>query len=303
MSLILTLVASQSYCPLETRHLAETLRLLTMYHIQPTCAPVWLDHAQAADIGISHPPHAQAIEHLRDFLDRCYIDVFVVPVEGRRKKLLLADMDSTIIQGETIDHLAEHAGVKDQIAAITKSAMEGQIDFASALRERVALLKGLPVGALQKTSDSMMITPGAWQLVRTMQKNGAESILVSGGFTFFTQAVADRVGFNHHHGNVLKISHNRLEGLVENPILDQSSKLDLLHFHAQRLKIKPQDVLAIGDGANDIPMLKAAGLGIGFRPKEVVAKEIGNVIIHGNLSAALFAQGFTAGHLNPEQKS
>ncbi|MCK6417862.1 MAG: phosphoserine phosphatase SerB [Alphaproteobacteria bacterium] len=293
MSLVLTLVASTTHQPLTNRHIGEVQRLLGLYQIQPTCAPVWLAPQQAVDLGISAKPDGKAITHLREFLDRFAIDVFVVPIENRRKKLLLADMDSTIVQGETLDALAAYGGVQEQVAAITKRVMEGEVDFADALRERVHLLKGLDVGSLQKTADALQINPGALQLVKTMRKNGAACILISGGFTFFTQVVAERLGFTYHYGNVLKITENRLEGAVEEPILDQSSKLELLLKNMHEYKLKPADVLAIGDGANDIPMLKAAGLGIGYHPKSVVAEAVPNVILHGNLTAVLFAQGYT----------
>lgn len=293
MSLVLTLVASSTHQPLTQRHIGEVIRLLGLYKIQPTCMPVWLAPQQAVDIGISGKPDAKGIAHMREFLDRFAIDVFVVPIENRRKKLLFADMDSTIVRGETLDELAAHAGVQEQVAAITQSAMEGMIDFSAALRERVRLLQGLSVGALQKTADAMQIAPGAWELVKTMRKNGASCILCSGGFTFFTQVVAERLGFTYHYGNVLKITENRLEGAVEEPILDKTAKLDLMLQNITQLKLKPADVLAIGDGANDIPMLKAAGLGIGFHPKAVVAEAVDNVILHGNLGSALFAQGYT----------
>lgn len=221
------------------------------------------------------------------------IDVFLTKAAGRRKKLLIADMDSTIVTGETLDDLAEFAGIKDQIAAITTRAMEGEIDFHDALRERVALLKGLDIAALDKTLADIQLSPGAETFVQTMAMHGAHCVLVSGGFTFFTGNIAEKAGFHAHHGNVLDIDGDVLAGTVSDPILDKDSKVHFLKKYVQDQNISEENVLAIGDGANDIPMLQTAGLGIGYHPKHAVQEKISNLIIHGDLTAALYAQGYS----------
>ncbi|MGB4057147.1 MAG: phosphoserine phosphatase SerB [Alphaproteobacteria bacterium] len=296
MSHIVTLVSSSPQKPVGSRHIDEAIRIMDRYNIVPTCAPVWLTPGKAVDLGISEKPGGALIMHLRDMLSATEIDVFFTDPDRRRKKLLLADMDSTIINGETLDELAEFAGLKEKISAITALAMEGKLDFNSALRERVSLLKDLPVEALGKTLERMSSNPGAEIFIKTMKKSGATCVLVSGGFTFFTEAVAQQTGFDHHHGNTLEIENGKLTGKVLGSILDKFAKHDFLKSYTRDLKIKPEDTLTIGDGANDIPMLKAAGLGIGYKPKETVKNEINNLIIYGDLTAALYAQGFTEAH-------
>ncbi|MCB1720987.1 MAG: phosphoserine phosphatase SerB [Alphaproteobacteria bacterium] len=293
MSTVLTLVASDPRRPLCDGHTREVIKILGAYNVQPTCQPIWIKPKKVAEIGVSDNTSSALFMHLRDFLEKDAIDVFITPIENRRKKLVLADMDSTIVRGETLDDLAEHAGIKDQIAEITARAMNGELDFHAALNERVGLLKGLETTALDKTLSAMTINPGAQTLIQTMRKNGAHCVLVSGGFTFFTGAVAKQVGFHSHHGNVLEIEDGALTGKVKPPILDKHAKVECLRTYMDRFNLKPKDCLTIGDGANDIPMLKTAGLGIGYKPKPAVANQIDNLIIHGDLSAALYAQGFT----------
>lgn len=229
---------------------------------------------------------------LREFLADSQIDIFITPIKNRRKKVMLADMDSTIVTGETLDDLAEHAGIKDQVAEITARAMNGELDFHAAIEKRVRLLKGLPQAALEKTLENMTYSPGAASLVKTLREGGAHCVLVSGGFTFFTGAVARELGFINHHGNELDIADDVLTGHVKKPILDKDSKVQFLRQYADLYNLSLEHCMAIGDGANDIPMLKAAGLGIGYKPKEAVAKEIENLIIYGDLSAALYVQGY-----------
>lgn len=200
-------------------------------------------------------------------------------------------MDSTIIAEETLDELAAFAGIKDKIAAITTRAMNGELDFEAALRERVALLKGLPETALQETLDKMVVNPGAQTFIQTMRDSGATCVLVSGGFTFFTSRVANAVGFHSNHGNTLEIENGVLKGTVGLPILDKFAKLSFLKDYAGKLGIGLDETLTIGDGANDLPMLKAAGLGIGYYPKKAVADEVNSVIQFGDFTAALYAQG------------
>lgn len=223
-----------------------------------------------------------------------HVDVFHVPADHRRKKLLLADMDATIVVGETLDELAARWGVEDKIAAITAAAMRGEVDFKQALEQRVAMLAGLPETALADTLAAMTLHRGAETLVQVMRFFGAVCYLVSGGFTFFTSAIADRCGFHGHHGNVLDIVAGRLTGRVLPPILDKDAKRMFLTSYAKQARIGLENTMAVGDGANDIPMLQAAGVGVGFQPKPKVADVIPNQIIHTDLTSLLYIQGYTA---------
>jgi phosphoserine phosphatase len=224
------------------------------------------------------------------------VDWALVPVAARRKRLLVADMDSTIIDVECLDELADFAGIKAEIAAITERAMRGELEFEPALRERVSKLKGLAVDALQKTYDERVrLSPGARTLVRTMAAHGARCILVSGGFTFFTSRVAEAAGFHAHRANVLLDDGAKLTGAVKEPILGRAAKLEALREEAQALGLPPAEALAIGDGANDLDMIKAAGIGIAYRAKPLVAAEAGARIDHTSLETALFFQGYARG--------
>ncbi len=292
MTHILTLVASNGNPDIAKTHFREIEDILGFYNMETTARPLWLHKSRAADLGISAKPQGALMLHLRDFLARDKIDVFAMPVENRRKKLLVADMDSTIIEEETLDELAAYAGLKDEIAAITQEAMEGRLDFAQALHKRVGLLKGLEAAKLAETLENMALSPGAESLVRTMGKHGATCVLVSGGFTFFANAIAERTGFHHNHGNTLGIAEDKLTGTVEPPILDKHAKVSFLNKYTTDLGLSENDSFAIGDGANDIPMLKAAGMGVGYRPKPAVAAEVHNIIVYGDLTAALYAQGY-----------
>ncbi len=294
MSTVLTLVASKREFPIDEEVIKGVIKILGFYNIMPTCQPVWLKKSMAADIGLSDSGDRRLISHLHEYLENKKIDVFVMPIEKRRKKLLIADMDSTIVAGETLDDLAEHAGLKDKISEITTRAMNGELDFHEAIKERVGLLKGLEVSAIQETLDKMETNPGAYTFIKTLKMNGTACILVSGGFTAFTEVVAKNLGFTNHHGNVLMIEHGKLTGKVQMPIQDKDSKVQFLRFYAEKYKLKLEDCMAIGDGANDLPMLQKAGLGIGYKPKPTVAEKIDNVILHGDLTAALYAQGYIA---------
>jgi phosphoserine phosphatase len=253
--------------------------------------PTVLSPGEAADIPLSVP-----LDHvaLRAALEEKPVDAIVTKARGRRKALLIADMDSTIITGETLDELAGFAGIGEKIAAITKRAMNGELDFKAALRERVAMLKGLDVGALEKTWQQIRLTAGARELVATMRSKGALTALVSGGFTFFTAKVAAELHFDVHRSNVLLDDGAVLTGKVAEPILDRDSKLVVLNELAAQRGIKLHATLAVGDGANDLDMLKAAGLGVAFHAKPIVAKEARAKIDYCNLRALLFAQGYPA---------
>ncbi|MCK5284048.1 MAG: phosphoserine phosphatase SerB [Alphaproteobacteria bacterium] len=292
MSYVLTFVSSDISKPISNKHVVKINEMMMSYDIQQTCEPVWLAQDKAVDIGILNKPEKEFLKILRQEFYSNATDIFINIVKGRRKKLLLADMDSTIVDSETLDELAEFAGLKEQISAITAQAMEGQLDFHDALRKRISLLKDLPVSALEKTLSATKINLGAKELVKTMSAHNATCVLVSGGFTFFTKNIAAQVGFHINYGNTLDIRNDVLTGQVIEPILDKHSKVDFLRKHVEMLGITNQDCMSIGDGANDLPMLELAGLGVGYKPKEVVKQTIDNLIIHGDLSAALYAQGY-----------
>lgn len=221
------------------------------------------------------------------------VDYAIVPVAHRRKRLLIADMDSTIIAQECLDEVADAVGIKPQVAAITARAMRGELDFAEALRERISLLRGLPETALAEVLEQRItLNPGARELVATMRSHGAFTILVSGGFTFFTGAVAARSGFNMHRGNTLEFSGGKLTGVAE-PILGRETKRETLIAQAEALGVALADTLAVGDGANDLAMLEAAGLGVAYHAKPVVAARADVCIRHCDLRALLYVQGYS----------
>ena len=222
-------------------------------------------------------------------------DVCVQPAEGRRKGLLVADMDSTIIGCECIDELADMVGLKTRVAVITERAMRGEIDFPGALRERVAMLEGLPLPDLQRCYDERVrLNPGARTLVRTMAAHGAVCFLVSGGFTFFTTRVAEAAGFSAHRANVLLDDGARLTGQVQAPILGREAKLAALQEEAALAGLDLSRTLAVGDGANDLMMIQAAGLGVAYRAKPVVSAQAGARVDHADLTALLYFQGYRA---------
>jgi phosphoserine phosphatase len=223
------------------------------------------------------------------------IDVCVQPWEGRRKRLFVADMDSTIIGCECLDELADFAGLKEPVSAITERAMRGEIAFEGALRERVAMLKGLSVTALEQAyAQRVRLNPGARTLVRTMAANGARCVLVSGGFTFFTSRVAEAAGFHANRANTLIEDGGALSGAVGEPILGREAKLAALLEEAKALGITPASAIAIGDGANDLAMIEAAGLGVAYRAKPVVAAQAHCAVDHADLTAVLYFQGYKA---------
>ena len=231
---------------------------------------------------------------LRDIAGDEAIDVVVQRQDGRRKKLLIADMDSTMIGQECIDELADYAGVKDRVAEITERAMRGEISFVPALRERVALLKGLQASIIEKViAERIHLTPGACTLIGTMKANGAYTSLVSGGFTAFTSNLAAQTGFDEQHANTLLVdAAGNLTGGVADPILGREAKLETLNALRQRLHLQREDTLAVGDGANDLPMIQAAGLGIAYHGKPALREAAAACIDHGDLTALLYAQGY-----------
>jgi phosphoserine phosphatase len=261
----------------------------------------WLAAGAAVDIVFADPPPGapaaalrKLMQQLRKVVDAAAVDVIVQPEHGRRKKLLVADMDSTMIGQECIDELADYAGVKDRVAAITERAMRGEIAFAPALRERVALLQGLPVATIdQVIAERIRPNPGAATLIRTMRANGAYTCVVTGGFTAFMAPLAKAIGFDEYHANTLLTdSAGRLTGQVAEPVLGRDAKRDTLLRLAERLRLQPEQTLAVGDGANDIPMIEAAGLGVAFHGKPALREVAAACIDHGDLTALLYAQGY-----------
>jgi phosphoserine phosphatase len=223
------------------------------------------------------------------------LDLAVVPAAGRRKRLLLADMDSTMIGQECIDELAAEAGVGAKVAEITARAMNGELDFEGALRERVAMLSGLSEGVIEHVLATRITeAPGGRVLVATMKAHGAHAALVSGGFTAFTGPVAARIGFDSHRANLLLAEGGRLTGRVAEPILGREAKVAALHELSAALGITPDEAVAVGDGANDLGMLGAAGLGVALHAKPSVAAQCGVRVNHGDLTALLFLQGYAA---------
>jgi phosphoserine phosphatase len=260
-------------------------------------APIWLAQGIAADIPFSAPQENDnrlLAERVRAALAGAAIDVVVQPASGRRKALFLTDMDSTMIGQECIDELADYVGVKQQVAAITERAMRGEIEFAPALRERVALLKGLPASVVDEViADRIRLTPGARTLVATLRRNGAYACLVTGGFTLFTARIAAMLGFDENRANALILdAAGRLTGEVAEPIFGRESKLATLIELTRRLGLASDATLAAGDGANDIAMIQAAGLGVAYHAKPKVAEAAAARVDHGDLTALLYAQGY-----------
>ena len=252
-------------------------------------APAWIDEDKAADIPFRSTP-----EEARAALEGVFpgIDIVVQPADGRERKLLVADMDSTMITVECIDELADYAGIKAEIAAVTEAAMRGELDFGAALDARVALLKGLEEAVIERClAERVTIMAGAKALVRTMRARGATTILVSGGFTRFADPVAREIGFDRAIANVLELADGALAGTVTKPIVDSTTKERTLIEARDRLGLAPHETLAVGDGANDLAMIRLAGLGVAYHAKPVVAAAAAARIDHNDLTALLYAQG------------
>lgn len=258
--------------------------------------PSWLDPGVAADIPFTtNAANERAVaDTLRGLLAGAPVDVVVQPAMRRRKRLFLADMDSTMIGQECIDELADYVNLRAHVAAITERAMRGEIAFEPALRERVALLKGLKSEVVEEViATRVRLTPGGRALVATMRAHGARTCLVSGGFTSFTAPIAAMIGFDDNRGNTLLLdAENRFSGKVQEPILGAQAKLAALRDLRQRLGLSKDDTLATGDGANDLAMIEEAGLGVAFHAKPKVAAAAQARIDHGDLTALLYAQGY-----------
>jgi len=246
-------------------------------------APDWLAPGIACDLPFDGPAGPVNLAN---------VDAVALPAAGRRKKLLVADMESTMIHNEMLDELADFLGLREKIAGITARAMNGEIDFAAALNERVALLKGLSVTKLDEAATRIRYMPGGATLVATMKKHGAYCALVSGGFTYFTAMVRQSLGFDLDAANILKHDGKTLLGTVEPPILGKEAKLAALQRLAGERRFTAAEAVTVGDGANDLPMLQAAGLGVAFHAKPTVAAQVHARIDHGDLTALLYLQGY-----------
>jgi phosphoserine phosphatase len=295
MTHVVTLIANPA------QRTPEALALRAAAALPAAGTMMWLDPGIALDIPFT-PAGANDNRRvavrvrtaLRAILGEAPTDIVVQKAAGRRKRLLLADMDSTMIGQECVDELADHVGRKARVAAITERAMRGEIAFAPALRERVALLAGLPAGVVDEViAKRITLTPGGRTLVHTMRRNGAHTFLVSGGFTAFTARIAALIGFDENRGNRLIIGGDgRLTGAVAEPVLDRDAKLETLMELRGRFGLAAEETLAVGDGANDLLMIEAAGLGVAYRAKAVVADAAVARIDHGDLTALLYAQGY-----------
>jgi phosphoserine phosphatase len=292
MALVATLISNPTVAALDAATIERACGFLPTAQV-----PIWLAPAIAADISFTAPPGSDdrmLAEGVRAAISPAPIDVVVQRASGRRKKLFLADMDSTMIGQECIDELADYVGMKPHVAAITERAMRGEIEFAPALRERVALLAGLPASIVDEViADRIHVTPGARTLLATMRKHGAYSCLVTGGFTLFAQRVASMIGFDESRANRLEVAaDNKLAGTVAEPIFGREGKLASLLELRARLGLAPEETLAAGDGANDLAMIAAAGLGVAYHAKPKVAQAAAARIDHGDLTALLYAQGY-----------
>jgi phosphoserine phosphatase len=251
----------------------------------------WLDPGVAAEFAVPAMPENRW--QVWEDMQSLKVDLVVQPTEGRRKRLLLADMDSTMIQQECIDELADEAGVGAYVAGITARAMNGELDFEAALKERVGLLKGLPEAVIERVyRDRITFMPGGRNLIATMKANGGHAALVSGGFTAFTARVAEALGFDENRANTLHAEDGKLTGTVAEPILGKQAKLDALEQISARLDLHMSETMAVGDGANDLAMLNRAGAGVALHAKPSVAAQCDIRVNHGDLTALLFIQGY-----------
>lgn len=282
---VLCLIANPNE-PAVTPKLVEAVRRQTHGEIN------WL--AQGIACEIVAPRAAKPTVVAREAIGAHPVDVALVPRANRRKQLLVADMDSTMIEQECIDELADALGIKPQVAEITERAMRGELDFAQALDTRVALLKGLEKRVIDEVRrERITLAPGGRALVQTMRAYGAYTMLVSGGFTLFADYFAERIGFDEARANVLEFdADGKLTGTVQKPIVDKDTKRETLTAIAQARGIPPALTLAVGDGANDLDMLAAAGLGVAIHAKPRVAQEAQVRIDHGDLTALLYLQGY-----------
>lgn len=291
MDNVLTLIANPAEATLDDSTVLSVREALDALHVE-TASADWLAAGQAVDLSLGDVDTYAVESCVRQTLSDAPIDIIVQKAYRRRKKLLIADMDSTIVIGETLDELAAYAGLKDEISAITQRAMRGELDFAAALYERVAMLQGLDESYLHEAMAQVELSPGARTLVSTMRAHGANTALISGGFSFFTDQVRQQVGFHTSLGNQLQITDGKLTGKVIPPIIDKDTKLNMLIDTAEQLGLGMSDTMAIGDGANDVPMLSAAGTGVAYHAHPVAREAARARLNHTDLTGALFVQGY-----------
>jgi phosphoserine phosphatase len=260
-------------------------------------APDWLAPGSACDLQLAGIAGDAAEGTARRAIGDAAIDVLIQPLAGRRKRILVADFESTIIENEMLDELADFIGRRSEVAEITRRAMNGELDFAAALTERVTLLTGLPASVLDDAGARIRVTPGAGALVATARASGVRTALVSGGFTVFAERVAEELGFERVVANRLDIVDGRIAGSVRAPLVTGDTKRDTLLALAEECAVARSATLAVGDGANDLPMLLAAGLGIAYHAKPAVAAAARWRIDHADLTALLYAQGYRAGEI------
>jgi phosphoserine phosphatase len=288
MSLIATLVSTPTAPAVDAELIRKASDALGV-----TGTSTILNSGVAADIRFGGPNASAADTLLREVVGSAPVDVFVQAEKGRRKQLLIADMDSTMIRQECIDELAAELGLKDRISEITERAMRGEIEFEPALRERVGLLAGLAVSSIDTVlSGRISLMPGGRTLVQTMKANGAYCALVSGGFTHFTKAVSDMIGFDENQANTLLEDEGKLTGRVGEPILGREAKRVRLEYLVADKGLSFDDTLAVGDGANDLAMIERAGAGVAYRAKPAVAEAADFRVNHGDLTALLYLQGY-----------
>ena len=292
MTLVLTLTSDRLIYKLHPELVGQVEQLLFSKGAT-NCSNCWLAQGMAAEISFDGIPSDMALESVELFLENVPVDKNIQKTVNRRKKMLLADMDSTILEIETLDEIGHAIGKAHEIAEITEKAMNGEIDFETALKNRVKLLAGLKLNQLIEFAlEKLVITPGASTLVKTMRANGAATVLVSGGFTVITEIIRKKLNFDLCYGNTLVVDSSIVTGNLKRPIIDGDAKAAILDQECEKLEISRHDTLAVGDGANDIPMLVNAGLGVGFRPKPVVRNHASNIIEHCDLRGILFLQGF-----------
>jgi len=305
MSHLLILTSAPAAMALQAPVIAQLEPILQFHCRDESWQPRWLAEGQAweaafefdglADPDDNQSSQAQLAADVKSAMRDLAVDVNIIADAGpqRRKKLLIADMDSTIIEQECIDEIADLAGVGARVSDITERAMRGELNFEAALRERVGLLKGLDEGKLQQIYDERLsLMPGARKLVQTMRAHGAFCALVSGGFTFFTSRIAETAGFHVNQANRLMVADGKLTGTAGDPILGRQAKLDALQRLTKERQLRSIETLAVGDGANDLDMIKAAGLGVAYRAKPIVARAAQCAISHGDLTALLYLQGY-----------
>ena len=293
MNFVITLTSNPSTYELHPELVNQVEQLLFSKGVT-FCSNKWLAPGMAVEINFCGLPGDVAFDAVKLLLERIPIDKNIQENENRRKKLLIADMDSTILQVETLDEIGHAIGKATEISVITEKAMNGEIDFETALKHRIKLLEGLDINEIvELVLERLVITEGAQTLVKTMKAYGATTALVSGGFTVITDLIREQLNFDISFGNTLATNISTITGELKPPVIDAKAKAIILDNESEKLKISRNEILAVGDGANDIPMLKIAGLGVGFKPKPVVKAHTSNIIEHCDLTGLLFLQGYS----------